>query len=77
MAKLVFLGRLEDSAGTPEMTVPGTSLAAVIAMLPAELAAAVRSPKVRVAINGVLVEADDLALAGDDEVAFLPPVSGG
>ena len=77
MVRLVFLGRLEDSAGTAEMTVPGTSLAMVLADLPEGLAAVLGSSKVRVAVNGVLVGSEDCTLADGDEVAFLPPVSGG
>lgn len=83
MAKLVFLGRLEDMAGAAELPVPlslPASLASVIAALPVELAVALTGPRVRIAVNGALVRADDaggVTLAEGDEVAFLPPVSGG
>ncbi|WP_260925214.1 MoaD/ThiS family protein [Novosphingobium sp. 9] len=77
--KLVFLGRLEDVAGAGEREaafVP--DLAALRAALPSALAEALAGPRVRVAVNGVLL-ADDatVALNDGDEIAFLPPVSGG
>ena len=75
---LVFLGRLEDLAGGPERQVPVGALAAVIAGLEPNLAEAVSAPRIRVAVNGALVVAGkSLVLAEGDEVAFLPPVSGG
>ena len=76
--KLVFLGRLEDAAGAAERTVPhADSLADVLAGLEPELAEALRGPRVRVAVNGELVSAQAHALSDGDEIAFLPPVSGG
>jgi molybdopterin synthase sulfur carrier subunit len=84
VAQLLFLGRLEDAAGASEMRVPlagATSLEAVIGQLPAVLAAALGEPKIRLAINGELVgaarEAGALTISDSDELAFLPPVSGG
>jgi molybdopterin synthase sulfur carrier subunit len=84
MAKLVFLGRLEDLAGMAEITMPvarGATLSAVLDRLPAELVAALTSPKIRVAVNGAIVATDrpfeELVIEEPDEIAFLPPVSGG
>lgn len=79
MLKLVFLGRLEDVAGAPERLVdPVPDLAALIAGLDRDLADAVQGPRVRIAINGALVtDRDAVALSAGDEIAFLPPVSGG
>lgn len=84
MAKLVFLGRLEDIAGAPEIELAplqGATLAQVMAGFPAELAVALGSPRIRIAVNGVLLgpdqALDSLAIAEGDEIAFLPPVSGG
>jgi molybdopterin synthase sulfur carrier subunit len=74
---LVFLGRLEDIAGSGAREVlPAPSLAAVIAGLESDLAEALRGPRIRYAVNGTLVQGDPL-LADGDEIAFLPPVSGG
>ncbi|MDD3798987.1 MAG: MoaD/ThiS family protein [Novosphingobium sp.] len=76
---LVFLGRLADLAGAPvrEADAP-LDWAGLLAVLGGELAEAVSGAKVRLAVNGALL-ADKTALAaGDgDEVALLPPVSGG
>ena len=85
MARLLFLGRLEDIAGAGEMHMPlavPTPLADVIARLPDDLAAAVSDPRIRLAVNGVLCadrHRPDFyrIVAVADELAFLPPVSGG
>ena len=80
MARLLFLGRLEDIAGAGEMHMPlpsPTPLAEVIARLPDDLAAAVADPRIRLAVNGVLCPDRTRIIAVADEVAFLPPVSGG
>ncbi len=79
--RLVFLGRLEDLAGRG-----GEDIAfdapldwpALLARLEPGLAEAVAGDKVRVALNGALVAAKHGIVLGDgDEIAFLPPVSGG
>lgn len=72
---VLFLGRLQDVAGGAERTVAyRADVAALIDSFEADLAAALRSDKVRVAVNGQL---GATSLADGDEVAFLPPVSGG
>lgn len=79
MLKLVFLGRLEDIAGAPDLEVPcEPDLDSLVAALEPALAREVRAPRVRIAVNGALV-ADRVRqpLADGDEIAFLPPVSGG
>lgn len=77
--KLVFLGRLADLAGAPETDVPGPlGWAGLLAMLPGPLAEAVQGEKVRIARNGeLLADKSALAAADGDEIALLPPVSGG
>jgi molybdopterin synthase sulfur carrier subunit len=84
VAKLDVLGRLEDIAGAPEIALAplnGATLGQILAGIPAELAAALGSPRIRIAVNGVLVPTDraldDLTVSDSDEIAFLPPVSGG
>ena len=80
MARLLFLGRLEDVAGAPELACPlaePTALADLLLMLPPVLAEALAGPKVRIAVNGSVVDGAGLVVADADEVAFLPPVSGG
>ena len=72
---VLFLGRLQDAAGEGERTVEYlANVAALIDSFEAELAAALRSDKVRFAVNGAF---GATALADGDEIAFLPPVSGG
>ncbi|HET9628457.1 MAG TPA: MoaD/ThiS family protein [Novosphingobium sp.] len=80
MARLVFLGRLEDVAGVPELACPltePTAFADLLLMLPPALAEALQAPKVRLALNGTVADAAQLVVADGDELAFLPPVSGG
>ena len=73
--RVLFLGRLQDAAGCGEREVLAQpTVATLIAGFEPELADALRSDKVRVAVNGVLGAS---ALVDGDEVAFLPPVSGG
>ena len=79
--KLVFLGRLADLAGAPERdlaTDETLAWEALLGCLDADLADALRGETVRVARNGeVLSDKRALAAAPDDEIALLPPVSGG
>jgi molybdopterin synthase sulfur carrier subunit len=77
--KLVFLGRLEDLAGAAERDVATVvSVDAVLAGLDPELAAALKADKVKLAVNGMLFHDRDAPVLKDgDELAFLPPVSGG
>lgn len=77
-ARLVFLGKLADIAGCGEMQVRAGPLEAVIAGLEAGLATALDDPRIRIAQNGELIAIPNaVILAEGDELAFLPPVSGG
>ncbi|MFM5907582.1 MAG: MoaD/ThiS family protein [Novosphingobium sp.] len=77
-ARLVFLGRLQDVAGAVELTVAPGPLELVLAQLPAELALALCDERVRRALNGELLgDVGSVVLGEGDELAFLPPVSGG
>jgi len=76
---IVFLGKLADLAGAPDKDVAGPlDWHGLLAALPGPLGEAVQGPKVRIAVDGLLV-ADKAALSAPDgaEVALLPPVSGG
>ena len=77
--KLVFLGKLADLAGAPEKDVAGPlDWRGLLAALPGPLGEAASGEKVTLALNGkVLAEKSALAARDGDEVALLPPVSGG
>ena len=77
-ARLVFLGRLQDAAGMAERAVAPGPLEAVLANLPPELAIALLGERVKLALNGELLpDRGGIVLGDGDELAFLPPVSGG
>ncbi len=77
--KLVLLGKLADLAGMDEREIDAPlGWDALLAVLDDPLAEAVAGEKTRIAVNGALL-GDKTALAAQDgdEVALLPPVSGG
>ena len=77
-ARLVFLGRLEDMAGMGELAVASGPIEVVLAALDPALAVQLLGERVRMALNGQLIaEGGGIVLADGDELAFLPPVSGG
>ena len=77
--KLVFLGKLADLEGTPEREVEAPlDWASLVETLEGPLGDAVVGEKVRVAVNGTLLSEKAALFARDgDEIALLPPVSGG
>lgn len=83
MAIVIPLGKLADLAGAPSLALPlmlstGLDWEGLKAALPPALAEVLDDPRIRVAVNGVLLpnKAKLQANAGD-EIALLPPVSGG
>ena len=83
MARLLFFGKLSDVAGARERDWPlGADVATVrdlIAAISTEDAAlgdALSHGSVRCIVNEV-VSPPDIAIADEDEIAFIPPVSGG
>lgn len=82
MARILYFGRLAELAGHGEADLPLPADATVdtlcdlIGRGDAALADALRSPSVRVAVDRVIVNGD-AAIGEADELAFLPPVSGG
>lgn len=76
---LVFLGKLADLAGAPEKEVAGPlDWQGLLQALSGPLGEATAGDKVKLALNGaVLADKTALAASDGDEVALLPPVSGG
>lgn len=83
MASVVLLGKLADLGGAPSLPLPlalssGLDWEGLRAALPPALAEAIDDPRVRVAVNGVLLpNKTKLQANAGDEIALLPPVSGG
>ncbi len=78
--RIVFLGKLADlaSAGELELRSPDRLGRADWQRYRARLAEAVQGERVKVALNGaVLADKTQLAASDGDEIALLPPVSGG
>ena len=75
--RIVFLGKLADLAAAKEVSGP-LDWHGLLAALPGPLGEAVRGDKTKVALNGtILADKESLAAADGDEIALLPPVSGG
>ncbi len=78
-----FFGSLREAVGEEAVSVDfaGGTVAALKARLrqrlPAAAAEAVFADGVQVAVNQVLAPDDDARIAPGDEVALLPPVTGG
>lgn len=79
MVTVVFLGKLADLAGAPSMQMAAPlDWAGLRAALPEVLASALDDPRNRVAVNGALIaDKAGLTAGAGDEIALLPPVSGG
>ncbi len=79
MTRVLLFGRLADLAGWRERQIDAASLDALRETLAAEdaaLGAALSGPGVQAAIDQTLVRGD-AAIGPTNEVAFLPPMSGG
>ncbi len=82
MARLLFFGKLGDIAGGRVRDFAlgdATSiftLKAAIAKVDPELGSALAEPSVRCIVNEVVSQGDG-PISDDDEIAFIPPVSGG
>lgn len=73
--RLTFYGRLRDGLSPSDVPDELADVDALRAWLAGRMPEAV-DPTVRIAVNDELI-AGNRPLASDDEVAFLPPVSGG
>ncbi|MBU1346862.1 MAG: MoaD/ThiS family protein [Alphaproteobacteria bacterium] len=79
MARVLMFGAMQDVAGWRERTIDAASLDALKALLTAEdadLGERLSGPGVFAVVNQTMVRGQH-PLAPDDEVAFVPPVSGG
>ena len=81
---ILFFGRLKDVAGTSQLVFPGDSnmdIPTLIGTLGAsnpELEDALRRPEIKIAINQeMLAGSEGITVCPDDEIAFMPPLSGG
>ncbi|MFM7118788.1 MAG: molybdopterin converting factor subunit 1 [Gammaproteobacteria bacterium] len=81
--RVLFFASLREATGCPECRVEladqadqADLRAALSAQLGADAIAALYAPNVRLALNQTLVEGT-FQLRSHDEVAFLPPVTGG
>ena len=79
MPKVVMFGALEQVAGWRERVIDVETLdglRTVLAAQDGDLGARLAGPGVFAVVNHTMVRGDQ-ALAPEDEVAFIPPVSGG
>ncbi len=76
---ILFLGPLRDLAGVPQAEYPAPlDWEGLLAAVPPAVAEQLAEPRVHVACAGkVLSDKADLDAQDGDEVALLPPVSGG
>ncbi|WP_086619431.1 MoaD/ThiS family protein [Erythrobacter tepidarius] len=79
MITIVLLGKLADLAGAPSLQLAAPlDWTGLRAALPPALAEAIQDPRNRVALNGALLaDKAGLQARSGDEIALLPPVSGG
>ena len=84
--RVLYLGRLQDLAGHPESEFGSSSgdldwpdfVAVLEDHVNLAIAEAARDPQIKIAVNGkVQVDREGLIFRHGDEVALLPPVSGG
>ena len=78
--KVMFFASLREEVGVAEIAVVASSLAtlwsALAEIFDSSVMQVLQQDNVRIAVNQALVDGD-IELNGGDEVAFLPPVTGG
>ncbi len=78
--KVLFFASLREQVGRAELLIHATSIGDVMAALRAMLSASaiesLEQENVRIAVNQQLIDGE-ISLKQGDEVAFLPPITGG
>jgi molybdopterin converting factor small subunit len=80
---VLLFGRLKDAFGAPSIPLPeacntAAALRAKLAEANPDLADMLRSKSIRIAVNQTLVADESSArISPSDEIALLPPLSGG
>jgi molybdopterin converting factor small subunit len=80
---ILLFGRLKDAFGAPSIPLPpaaatAAALRATLADLNPDLADMLRAKTVRIAVNQELVvDEAGTAISSADEIALMPPLSGG
>ncbi len=85
MGKILFFGKLADIAGVTEMALPHISstysfedILTMICSDNVELESTLRDQSTKLCINQeILTVKEAVSIKQDDEIAFLPPFSGG
>jgi molybdopterin synthase sulfur carrier subunit len=77
MNKVLFFAHLRDEVGAEFLTIDAAGL--TVALLKAELSQKYNLPKMDTVMTAINEEfaANDEVIVDGDEVAFIPPVSGG
>ena len=78
--KVLFFASLREQMGTADLSVQADNLAELFAQIERKLGAqalqVLKTENIRIAVNQELID-HEVTLSEGDEVAFLPPVTGG
>jgi len=77
MARVTLLGRLADAAGWRERTIDAGTIAGLRAALTTDVPGLALDADTVVVIVNDVVTRGNVAIEPDDEVGFMPPMSGG
>ena len=81
MIKVVFLGKYRELAGVDELALPAcgdfAALAQALMNTSAELQQLLNDERLLIAVNHHLVSREQFSARSGDEVALMPPVTGG
>ena len=81
LVKVVFFASLKEVVGHSELLISATGLGelwqAMATQIDGEAIQALRHDNVRIAVNQQLIIDAEIQFQAGDEIAFLPPVTGG